>query len=76
MENKKSEVDKIIIETCPVVGKSIHIETVSDENKETIKTENKLTTYFHDPEYTKITLVVDGTNVALYEGKEFKNSVP
>lgn len=28
------------------------------------------------PELVKITLVVDETNVALYEGKEFKNCVP
>lgn len=28
------------------------------------------------PELVKITLVVNRANVALYEGKEFKNSVP
>jgi predicted P-loop ATPase/GTPase len=26
------------------------------------------------PELVKVTLVVDGTNVALYEGKEFKRT--
>ena len=70
------EVDKIVIEAYPVVGKSIHIETVSDENKKTIKTENKFTTYFHDPQYIKVTLVVDGANVTLYEGKDVKNCAP
>ena len=30
----------------------------------------------NNPELTKITLVIDKTNVLLYEGQEFKNFVP
>ena len=30
----------------------------------------------NNPELTKITLVIDNSNVLLYEGREFKNSVP
>lgn len=30
----------------------------------------------NNPKYVKITLVIGGENVALYEGKEFKNSLP
>ena len=46
----KGEIDKIVIEAYPVVGQSINIETVSDKNKGITRTENKFTTYFHDPE--------------------------
>ena len=73
---EKGEIDKIVIEAYPVVGQYINIETVSDGNKGIIKTENKLTTYFHDPENIKITLVIDGVNVILYEGKKVKNCAP
>lgn len=38
---------------------------VSSRNGETMPTH-----YIH-PERTKITLIIDGKNIALYEGKEF-----
>jgi len=72
----KEEIDKIVIEAYPVVGQFINIETVSDGNKGITKTENKFTTYFHDPENIKITLVIDGANVILYEGRKIKNFSP
>jgi len=43
---------------------------VSSRNGETIET------HYIYPEQTKITLVIDGKNISLYEGKEFKSYVP
>lgn len=56
--------------------KKIIVEVRHNEDHWFIDHDQIATTFYDKPERTKITLTVDGTNVTLYEGKEFKNCAP